>query len=312
MLSEMRALRKPSQDARMPRARSDDFPMVSVVLPTYNGEDTLERCLDSIMAQDYPNFEVLISDDCSADSSASIAADFARRYPNVSFTANAERLGVWRNPCSGAMRAHGRYIHFAEQDDVLLPTFLFELTKLFLSRPTASAVTCTHVVKTNQGVHRYDMRYLYKFRNALVRAYNILTDVGRYGISDAEIFVTGLVKRDIFVDAINRIGDNFSSRVYVAYFAMAGSLEFLDEPLKIKFKTPGSWVRHNVLKKRKTRWHYSFQVCAALFGAAIKSRKISVATKLGLPVALMVYVISGFPPIIAAQLQRLRKRQPVA
>ena len=105
MLSEAPALRKPSQHARMPSAPSDNFPLVSVVLPTYNGEDTLERCLESIMAQDYPNFEVLISDDCSADSSANIAAGFARRYPNVSFSANKERLGVWRNPCSGAMRS---------------------------------------------------------------------------------------------------------------------------------------------------------------------------------------------------------------
>ena len=194
---------------------------------------------------------------------------------------------------------------------MILPTFLSQLTKLFLNRPVASAVTCTHVVKTKQDLHRYDMRYLYKFRNALVRTYNILTDVGRYGISDAEIFVTGLVKRDIFVDAITQIGDNFSSRVYVAYFAMAGSLEFLDAPLKIKFKTPGSWVRHNVLKKRKTRWYYSFEVSAALLRAAIKSRHISVAIKLGLPIALIVYMISGFPPSVAAQLRRLRKRQPV-
>ena len=273
---------------------------------------TLAPCIQSIMEQDYPNFEVLISDDCSIDASASIAASFASRYSNVSVKINKERLGVWRNPCSGAVRAHGRYIHFAEQDDLILPSFLSRLTEFFESRPQASAVTCTHVVKTRDGTHRYDMQYKYRFRNSLVRTYNILTDVGRYGISDAEIFVTGLVKRDIFVDAINQIGDNFHSRAYVAYFAMAGALEFLDEPLKIKFKTPGSKVRHGVLKKRKTRWYYPFVLSATLFRAAMRSRHVSTATKLGLPIALIAYVASRLPQVATSQLRRLRERSAVA
>ncbi len=308
----MPALTQPLQHHSVPPAPSDKYPLVSVILPTYNGGDTLERCLESIMAQEYPNFEVLISDDCSADASASIAATFASRYPNVSLTINAERLGVWLNPCSAAMRARGRYMHFAEQDDLILPSFLYKLTDLFLSHPQASAVTCTHVVKRRQGVHRYNMRYQYNFRNPLVRTYNILTDIGRYGTSDAEIFLTGLIKKDIFIDAISEIGDDFSSRVYVAYFAMAGSLEFLDEPLKIKFKTPGGWIRHGVLRKRKARWFYPFVVSATLLRAAMRSRHFSTATKLGLPIALLFFVASRIPQIITAQLHRLRKHGPIA
>lgn len=285
---------------------SQTYPLVSVILPIYNGQDTLDQCLESIMAQDYPNFEVLIADDCSEDSSSAIAADFARRYSNVSFTANMVRLGAWRNPCSIAMIARGDFVHYADQADLISPTFLSTLVKSFSACPQASAVTCTHV---QIGKKQYEMKYLYRIRNPLKRTYNILTDIGNYGTSDAEIFVSGLVRRHIFVDAINQIGDNFNSRVYVAYWALLGSLEFVDEPLKTKFKTPGGQVRHGALRKKKTRWYYPFVSSATLLRAATRSSNLHFATKLGLPIVLGLYVTSHYLRLVRRTWMRRSPRQ---
>lgn len=285
----------------------DECPLVSVLLPIYNGEDTLERCLEAIVAQDYPNFEVLIADDRSTDRSASIAADFAQRYPNVSFVLNEVRLGAWLNPCSIAKSARGQFVHYAEQDDVEAPNFLSTLVRVFVKHPEASAVTCTHFVKSHENVPRYEMKYLYDFKSPLIRTYNILTDIGNYGKSDAEIFVTGLVRRDVFVAAIDQIGDNYSSRIYVAYFAMSGPLKFVDEALKTKFKTPRGDVRHGALRKRKTRWYYPFLAGVALFSVTLKNSRASISTKLGMPFVLGLYLVSHYIRLFRRTLMRRRR-----
>ena len=57
------------------------MPNVSVIVPVYNVEKHLARCLDSIMAQDYQDFEVICVNDCSPDKSGLILQEYKTRYP---------------------------------------------------------------------------------------------------------------------------------------------------------------------------------------------------------------------------------------
>ena len=59
------------------------FPLISVLVPVYNAEPFLVMCLDSIFAQTYPNFEVVCIDDASADKSADILEQYARKHPRM-------------------------------------------------------------------------------------------------------------------------------------------------------------------------------------------------------------------------------------
>jgi len=65
-----------------------DRPLVSVLLPVYNGARFLSEAIESILAQSYDNFELLIADDCSGDDSLAIAEKHAGAD---------KRLSVWRN-----------------------------------------------------------------------------------------------------------------------------------------------------------------------------------------------------------------------
>ena len=89
---------------------------ISVVIPNYNRADDLCRCLDSLVAQTFTDFEVLVCDDGSTDNSAEVAADFSDRL-DLSFH-TAENFGGPARPRNrGISLARGTFIAFLDSDD---------------------------------------------------------------------------------------------------------------------------------------------------------------------------------------------------
>lgn len=97
---------------------NDIRPTVSVIMATYNGEKYIREQLDSILAQTYPIYELIIQDDCSTDHTANICREYEANYPCVHFYENDHNLGFNLNFKSAAMRATGDYVAFSDQDDV--------------------------------------------------------------------------------------------------------------------------------------------------------------------------------------------------
>lgn len=101
---------------------------VSVVIATYNGEETLRKALDSWLSQTLDNCEIVISDDCSKDNTRQIIAEYASKYPDI-IVANYMDHNT-RN--SGAINkgveiAHGKYVAIVDQDDWADKTMLEKL-----------------------------------------------------------------------------------------------------------------------------------------------------------------------------------------
>jgi len=96
-------------------------PTVSVCIPTYNGAPYLTACLDSVLAQTSSDIEVLIVDDCSTDDTLRIANDLARRDSRIRVCANRHNLGLVGNWNHSVTLAHGEWIKFVFQDDLILP-----------------------------------------------------------------------------------------------------------------------------------------------------------------------------------------------
>jgi len=91
---------------------------ISVIIPVYNVENYLAECLDSVVAQNLDNYEILCIDDGSEDSSGKILDDYANRYPHVQAFHTVNRgLGAARN--YGLKRAHGQYVLFVDSDDYI-------------------------------------------------------------------------------------------------------------------------------------------------------------------------------------------------
>jgi len=97
-----------------------NLPLISVIMPVYNTEMFLGQAIQSIQAQTYPNWELIIVDDGSTDSSAAIAAEFARQDPRIQ-SVLAPHGGRSRARNIGLQAAHGEYIAWQDADDESLP-----------------------------------------------------------------------------------------------------------------------------------------------------------------------------------------------
>jgi glycosyltransferase involved in cell wall biosynthesis len=99
-------------------------PLVSVLMTTYNREKYLAQAVDSVLASTYANFELIIVDDQSKDSSLSIAREFAKKDARVRAILNEKNLGDYPNRNKAASLAKGKYLKYVDADDLIYPTGL--------------------------------------------------------------------------------------------------------------------------------------------------------------------------------------------
>src|SRR5580693_2467327 len=95
-------------------------PKVSVLIPTYNYARYLPEAIQSVLEQDFQDFELLIADDCSNDNTAEVVRPFCTRDARVRFEVNSANLGMVNNWNQCLAKARGEYIKFLFGDDKLI------------------------------------------------------------------------------------------------------------------------------------------------------------------------------------------------
>lgn len=103
--------------------------MISVIVPIYNAEKSLSRCVNSILKQSYSDFEIILIDDGSIDSSPKIAIEYENRYRSIIKTVIKENEGVAKTRNLGIKIAKGEYIAFIDNDDFIDENYLENLIK---------------------------------------------------------------------------------------------------------------------------------------------------------------------------------------
>jgi glycosyltransferase involved in cell wall biosynthesis len=99
-------------------------PKLSIGLPVYNGEEFLRHAIDSILGQSFQDFELIISDNASVDSTAQICKEYVRKDSRVRYFRQENNIGAAENFNFLFWRAKGEYFKWAAHDDVLAPDFL--------------------------------------------------------------------------------------------------------------------------------------------------------------------------------------------
>lgn len=103
-------------------------PLVSVIVPVYKAENTIHRCVDSLLAQTLKEFEIILVDDGSPDRCGGICDDYARNDPRIKVV-HQENMGVSAARQAGIDNATGEYTIHADPDDWVESTELEELYK---------------------------------------------------------------------------------------------------------------------------------------------------------------------------------------
>lgn len=119
------------------------MPEISVIVPVYNAEKYLTRCIEHILLQQFTDFELLVINDGSTDSSYEIVKSFAERDSRVKII-NQNNAGVSAARNQGIKEATGRFITFCDSDDFVSAEWLIELYHAIMIHPN-SLVDCEYV-----------------------------------------------------------------------------------------------------------------------------------------------------------------------
>jgi glycosyltransferase involved in cell wall biosynthesis len=118
----------------------DSSPLISIGLPVFNGERYLSEALDSLLSQTFRDFEIIISDNASTDSTPGICEEYSRRDPRVKYHRNPKNMGGAYNDNRVFALSNSPYFKWAAHDDICLPTYLEKCLEIMEGDP--SIVLC--------------------------------------------------------------------------------------------------------------------------------------------------------------------------
>lgn len=218
--------------------------LISVCIPVYNGEKFLRRCLDSVAAQTYKNFEIVVVDDCSPGTDENgwnckkICKFFTKQTKiKVNLIRNSKNLGCIDSRRNGVYEAKGDYIFCLDCDDALKPDCLEKMaataieTKADIVQCGAEVVFANDEMQTQEHdeVDLKNKESMQERANLLYEGELLNEDCFNSAVVDHQIifFVWGkLINRDVFISAWEMIspsycvwGEDYVIYFYVSYFA---------------------------------------------------------------------------------------------
>jgi glycosyltransferase involved in cell wall biosynthesis len=126
-----------------------DHPVVSVVIAVHNLEAFIAETIESVLAQSFQRFELIVVVDSSTDATAAIARGYCDDPRVKVYEVSARAVSIGRN--AGLRRSTAPYVLFLDGDDLLVPTALESFTKGFMQAPDAVAVVAAHDKIDEQG-----------------------------------------------------------------------------------------------------------------------------------------------------------------
>ena len=122
------------------------LPLVSVCIPTYNYRHYLSDALDSALAQDFTDIEIVVVDNCSDDGTPELVEAYRRRDSRIVFHRNARNLGMTANFNRAMELARGKYIKFLCADDMLAKDCVSKMVAVLEAGPDVALVGCRRTV----------------------------------------------------------------------------------------------------------------------------------------------------------------------
>ena len=115
----------------------EETPLVSILMTSFNREKYIAEAIESVLASTYTNFELIIVDDCSKDSTVQIAKKYEAVDKRVTVYINEKNLGDYPNRNEAALKAKGKYLKYIDADDAIYPWGLEVIVKYMEQFPSA-------------------------------------------------------------------------------------------------------------------------------------------------------------------------------
>lgn len=225
------------------------LPKISVGMPVYNGAEFILQALDALLSQSYTNFELIISDNASTDTTQSICLDYAARDPRIKYVRNEVNIGSVGNFQRVLALSTGEYFMWAAHDDLWCPHYIQLCLDAFLDNPKAALCFTSTVLLQREGSIFGD----YKDEDLdtvglekLARLKKVIKGVKR------NCAFYGLYRRDILerVSFPNRYGGD---HIFLAELSLYGEFIQLPEPCFYSRLDGAGSSRAGILKSQQIR-----------------------------------------------------------
>jgi glycosyltransferase involved in cell wall biosynthesis len=168
-------------------------PFVSIVLPTYNRAHLLPRSIDSVLAQDYSEWELIVVDDRSTDGTRAVVYEYGSRDPRIRYVENTHKQGCAGARNQGREAAGAHFIAFIDSDDTWRPHHLRAIMDLFAgnedvdwiyadSEIVEDGVVVTRSVFHEMWKNRHDLRISQRGGLSVMDSNGLLEHAIQYGL----------------------------------------------------------------------------------------------------------------------------------
>jgi glycosyltransferase involved in cell wall biosynthesis len=241
------------------------LPRVVACMPTWNAETFVDETLASLAAQTYPNLEILVSDDASADGTPAICERYAAIDPRFRVMRQSTRHGWFGNVNLLLDAARGDYCFFAFHDDPLQPTYVARLVEALQQRP--SAVLAFSDMRSFDRVDSYCE--LDGVSDRVERARRLIRRRGRWWIPNRGLFRLEAARR---IGGMRRhlAGEYQADHPWLLRLALLGEFTRVPEPLSRKA------YRDDAVSAKWDRKRSIWKSTAVLLAAAHEVRRAKI------------------------------------
>ncbi len=261
-----------------------NYPKVVGFMPTYQAEKFIEKTLNALSEQTYPNFEIWIWDDASPDGTAAICIEFCKKDSRFKFFRNESNLGWWKTwtHCWEKCAIESTYSFFHPHDDLPFPDFIAAQVELLEKNP--HAVLCVPGIKNSYTNRKSESLVLTGFCNA-EKASDRIKELVSWGVPGWWAAVHG-VHRSAIISKVNpvpylRFGEKEFALDLIWLIRLAGHGPFVasDQILFEKFYSD---------QTLSGSWKYNFKNRSAVYFAMAEE-----VSKLPIPVAEKAKVLQA-------------------
>jgi len=207
--------------------------LVTIGLPVRNEQNCIRRAVDSLLAQDYQNIELIISDNASTDRTTDICREYARQDTRVRYYRSNTNAGANSNFRRVLELARGEYFMWAGANDYWMPRFVGAMIGALEPNPDASVAMCAVKRVREDGTTVDVVRHVASDDPNQMRSFNLAMALAAG--KPYHLYVYGMYRTDLLRKAF----DGFPSvmagdRLFVCRVALATKLRYVDEILHVR------------------------------------------------------------------------------
>ena len=268
-------------------------PLVSIGMPVYNGEQWIRRSLNSLLQQDYPNIEIIVSDNVSDDATYKIVNEYVKLHENINVSQNDENVGIVSNFKKVLSKSSGKYFFWAGVDDLWESKFVSALVaELELDDKYAVALPGTRLVAEDTGEELGQVRFQGRAcpnNVSRLKLTSMIVSPLKYNF-----YICGIFRRDILIQAFKYCPDIPSSdRWFLLQLALEYQFRYIDELFYVRTirnkllheRYPGE----DLSEKKKvtdTKW-FDYKPIPSVLSMLIRSEIVNKKYRVYIPYVLM-------------------------